>query len=171
MPRDIRSPENYRDGVVVGSEQDDMSWAANLPRTENIPDSIGLKTRIQAEDQTGTPIINPNTGSPYSIRSRVIHNLTEVEKLWQLKMLREPCLLCEHFRPGVITRAEKDLFYRNLIAEHGWTEDAIKGDLGNPDNFEFCELHNILTHKQASCRSGWRPKRTLGRLFVSLLKR
>lgn len=168
MTRDIRGSGELQLGPVIGSGQDSQNWRNHVPNAGKAPkESIGIRTRTNITDGN-SKLIDPNTGQPFGITTSIIHNLTDIESDWEVKMLLEPCFLCEHWRPDVFTLEEKQLLLKNLVREHGWTEEGVAKDIGDPRDYAYCEVDNTLSHRSASCPRNWSPKRTAARIFTGL---
>jgi hypothetical protein len=168
MAHDIRGDGTWTDRPVIGSPEDNQNWRNRVPNTGKTPrETIGIRTRIGITDGNNK-LINPNTGRPFGIQTSLIHNLTDIESDWEAKMILEPCHLCEHWRPEVFSLEEKIQFLRNLVREHGWTEEAVAKEIGNPRDYALCEVDGLLTHKATSCPQNWTPKKTISRMFTGL---
>jgi hypothetical protein len=169
MTRDIRGDGRWDARPVIGSDQDNQNWRNRVPGAGTAPkESIGIRTKVGMHDETGSKIINPQTGQPFGMNTSVVHNLTEIESDWEAKMILEPCFLCDHFRVGIHTLDEKILLLRNLVGEHGWTEEAVRKEIGDPRDYETCEVDGLLTHRGTSCPQNWTPKKTVARIFSGL---
>lgn len=168
MTKDVRGDGSWTDGPKVGGPNDNLDWAENLEDTG--PEAVGIKTEIPLTTDGASSVINPATGKPFGVRTNIVRDLSQSERLWQQKLVREPCFLCEHFRPGVVSRSEKIQLWKSLIKEHGMSEQGVRKGLGNPDDFELCEIYMLMTHKSASCPKHWKPKKTMLRIFTGWSK-
>jgi hypothetical protein len=166
MAKDIRGDGSWQDGPKVGAPDDKLDWASRLE--SHGPEAVGLKTAIPITGGDHRTVINPSTGKPFGVRTNIIRNLSESDSLWQQKLVLEPCFLCEHFRPGAVTRAEKGELWKSMISEHGRTKKGMSQGLGNPDDFELCEIYMLMTHMSASCPRHWKARKTLMRIFTGL---
>lgn len=149
--KDIRSGD---DMVVGDTMRTDQSWMRDIPTDDLVPETTGLKTKIPLETAEGVQLVGPD-GNPRGIRTELLRTDDEVSKAWKIKQSREPCWMCRHFKFRVFTREQKLQFIRNLIRDHGWKPEHIKGEIGNIELFEYCPVHQLLTHRNASCLKYW----------------
>ena len=74
---------------------------------------------------------------------------------WKRKMEREPCWMCKHFKFRQFTNDEKLRFVMNLVQDQGWTPEMVRGEMGDLGKFEYCQVYQLLTHRDASCPPYW----------------
>lgn len=169
MTRDIRGDGSWEPRPVIGSDKDNQNWRNRVPGAGKAPkEAIGIRTRVGIRTEEGSKIINPQTGRPFGIGTSIVHNLTDVESDWEAKMILEPCFMCDHWLPDVYTTEEKLLLLKNLVSEHGWTEEAVAKEIGDPRDYGLCEVDHLLAHKGTSCPQNWTPKKTFARMFTGL---
>ncbi len=154
--RDIRSGEDWVDNATI---REDTEWAEKVEATDEeiAPKTSYRPTAIPMTTAGGQQLLNAQ-GKPAGMKSMISHTKDEIAQLWDLKKTREPCFLCRFYQPRQVSADEKILLWRNLMREHGYTDDMVRGEFGDPRNFEYCALHRILTHKHASCPRGWKPR-------------
>jgi len=161
--RDILSPDEPERGVPIGSDKDDYSWTRGLPDPDEIPSNVGFVTDSPFQNGDGSAIVGPD-GKPLGLQTKVVQSLTDVQKLWEIKRTREPCFLCEHFRPNVFSPEQKRRLWKLMIHETGWPVRGVADVLGSPTEYEYCEKHGQLVHKVSSCPRDWKPKKTMLKL-------
>lgn len=169
MTKDIRGDGTWAPRPVIGSDQDDQNWRDRVPGAGQAPkESVGIRTRVGMYDGEGSKVIDPHTGRPFGMSSSIIHNLSDIESDWEAKMILEPCFMCDHFRPSVYSLDEKIRLLHNLVAEHGWTPEAVAKEIGDPRDYALCAADGLLTHRATSCPPNWTPKKTIARMFTGL---
>lgn len=170
MARDIRGDGGWESGrPVIGTAKDNQNWRNRVPGAGQAPkESIGIRTRVGIRDSDGSHVINPNTGRPFGVGTSIIHNLSDIESDWEAKMILEPCFMCEHWLPSAYTTDEKILLLRNLVSEHGWTDEGVGKEIGDPRDYGLCEVDRLLSHRATSCPQNWSPKKTIARMFTGL---
>lgn len=150
--KDIRSGDDWQEtGSTIRTDQ---RWLERVPTDDLKPITRAVRTAIPMQTDGGVDLVGPN-GRPLSMRSEIARTEDEVALAWKRKMEREPCWMCRHFRFKKFTEAEKLRFVMNLVKDHGWTEDMIRGEMGDIGKFEYCPVYKLLTHRSASCPDHW----------------
>lgn len=146
--RDVRSSKDWVDGDSI---ETDRKWMDGIHLDENELKSEVEPAFIPLTDDAGNPL-SGRDGHSMGIRSVVTRSPDELKTAWAKKQARDPCWMCRHFVFRALSRNEKLLLVRKyLVKEHGWTEEAVKGDIGNVDAYEWCRVYELMTHKMASC--------------------
>jgi len=168
MTKDIRGTGRWDDKPVIGSPRDAQNWRNRVPEHIGGKESIGIRTKVTIRDGEGSKVVNPQTGRPFGMATSIVHNLTDIESDWEAKMLLEPCFLCEHWHPDAYTTDEKIRLLQALVAEHGWTDEGVAKEIGDPRDYGLCGADMLLSHKATSCPTNWTAKRTISRMFTGL---
>ncbi len=146
--RDIRSQDDWEDREEIHGDQ---AWRENIELTDAEQRSTVMPAAIPLTTDDGQRIVGRD-GHAAAMQTVLTQTPDAVKLAWAKKQARDPCWMCEHFKFRMITRDEKLLLLQKLLVqEHGWTEDGVRGDLGSVDNFEWCRVYELLTHKNASC--------------------
>lgn len=154
MPRDIRSSKDWIDNPSI---REDTTWTRDVPDDDVTPQTRAVPTAIPMSTDGGVSLVNPD-GTPMAMRSVVSRTKDEIQILWDRKQMREPCFMCKWFKCRVFNPEEKNLLFLLLSKEHGWKQEWVEGEFNDPHDFEFCVLHETLTHKNASCPRGFRKR-------------
>ena len=150
--KEIRSGEDWVDpGYTMRTDQ---GWLKDVPTDDLVPETTGLKTKIPMQTDGGVALVGPD-GHPMGVRTELIRTDDETQLAWNIYQAAHPCWMCQHFKFRVFTREQKLQFIRDLIRDHGWKPEHIRGEIGNIDLFEYCPVYKLLTHRNASCPKYW----------------
>jgi hypothetical protein len=155
--KDIRSGDDWQE--TGSTHRTNQRWLERVPTddlkplTKAVRAAIPMQT-VGEEGTGGVDIVGPD-GRPLTMRSEVARTEDELALAWKRKMEREPCWMCKHFRFRVLTEEQKLRFVMNLVKDHGWTEQMIRGEIGDLSKFEYCPVYELLTHRDASCPDYW----------------
>lgn len=150
--KDIRSGDDWQD--TGSSIRSDQRWVSKVPVDDLKPETKGVRTSIPIQTDGGVHLVDAN-GRPMAMRSEISRTDDEIALAWKRKQEMEPCWMCKHFKRGKFTPDQKRKFLQALIKEHGWTEDMVRGEMGDIDKFEYCPVYELLTHENASCPDHW----------------
>lgn len=147
--RDVRANRDWEDTHPVSD-----GWERRIPDRGIEKPTVDAAVAAVPMSVAGLAV----PGSKGSIPGAVTRSLSPKERLWLRKGRLEPCFLCVHFRTNAVTPEEKAELWKRLVEEHGWSERSVAMDLGNPDQFEFCSVYELLTHRNATCPTSFKRR-------------
>ena len=150
--KDIRSGDDWQE--TGSSIRTDQRWMDRVPTDDLRPLTKAVRTAIPIQTDGGVDLVNEH-GRPMTMKSEVARTEDELALAWKRKMEREPCWMCAHFRFQQFTDEQKLRFVMNLVQDHGWTEQMVRGEMGDISKFEYCRVYKLLTHRAASCPDYW----------------